>query len=398
MNQYRFSLHANAAVSDSDSPPPECADALRAEECAMARDEIRDWPGYRPTPLRALSGMARAAGIETLLYKDESSRFGLGSFKALGGAYAVHRYLARVLAERGIAESASVAELESGKFADVVSRETVCCATDGNHGRSVAWGAELFGCACVIYIHAHVSKAREAAIASYGAKVVRIDGNYDDSLERAAADARSHGWHVISDTSYPGYTEVPRQVMAGYTVMVDETVRALPEGRPPTHVFVQGGVGGLAVAVCAHLWWTYGAARPRLVVVEPENAACLYASALAGLDTVMAGLSCGEPSLIAWPLLFAGTHGFMWLEDDAALSLMRRLAAGGGGDTPIVAGESGVTGLAGLLALCGDGEAAARVGLDSSSRVLVFGTEGDTDPELYTRIVGESGDQVRARQ
>ncbi len=402
----RYSLIENVQVSDADFPPPECADALRPGDCASALTDIRTWPGYRPTPLRALPGLARAAGIESLSYKDESGRFGLGSFKALGGAYAVYRYLVRELADRGDVASLGVPDLMTGRHADICSKRTVACATDGNHGRSVAWGAKLLGCNCVIFIHANVSGAREAAIASYGARVVRVAGNYDDSVERAADDARKHGWQVVSDTSYPGYTEVPREVMSGYTVMVDETMRELPAARPPTHVFVQGGAGGLAAAVCAPLWWRYGASRPRFIIVEPENAACLHASAAAGrrvhidgsLDTVMAGLSCGEPSLIAWPLLAVGTHYFMRLDDNAALDTMRRLAAGESGDTPVVGGESGVAGLAGLVALCDDREASRRLHLDEHARVLVFGTEGDTDAELYTRIVGESGDRVRTRQ
>lgn len=402
----RYSLFENPRVSDAESPPPECAGALRPEDCTRALSSIRTWPGYQSTPLRELPGLARAIGIDALLYKDESLRFGLGSFKALGGAYAVYRYLARELAEAGVAASVSISELMTGEYADAVSKRTVACATDGNHGRSVAWGAQMFGCPCVIFIHANVSKAREAAIASYGARVVRTDGNYDDSVARAAHDAQTYGWQIISDTSYPGYTEVPREVMSGYTVMVDETIGKLPDARPPTHVFVQGGVGGLAAAVCAPLWWKFGTSRPRFIIVEPDNAACLHASAVAGravhiegdLDTVMAGLSCGEPSLIAWPLLAAGVHYFMCLDDDAALSSMRRLAAGEAGDAPVVGGESGVAGLAGLVALCNDRDTARRLDLDEHSRVLVFGTEGDTDAELYTRIVGESGDRVRARQ
>lgn len=401
-----YELHENVRVSDANAPPSDCADALRPQDCEMAWREIRTWPGYRPTPLRSLPGMARSAGIGELLYKDESERFGLGSFKALGGAYAVYRYLARELAERGVSEPLNAGLLMTGKYARVVSKLTVACATDGNHGRSVAWGAKMFGCACVIYIHANVSDAREAAIAAYGARVVRIAGNYDASVTQAANDAQARGWQVISDTSYPGYEDVPREVMSGYTVMVEETLNALPAKRPPTHVFVQGGVGGLAAAVCAPLWWKYGASRPRFFVVEPENAACLLASAIAGarvhiegdLDTVMAGLSCGEPSLVAWPLLSAGAHFFMCLNDDAALAAMRRLAVGEDGDPPVVGGESGVAGLAGVLALCDDTETARRLELGADARVLVFGTEGDTDAELYTRIVGESAAQVRARQ
>lgn len=401
-----YDLLENARVSDAEFPPADCADVLSPQDCAIASAEIQTWPGYRSTPLRSLPGMARAAGVGELLYKDESGRFGLGSFKALGGAYAVFRYLVRELAARGVPLPVSVPELMAGKHAQIVSNLTVACATDGNHGRSVAWGAKVLGCACVVFIHARVSDARQAAIASYGARVVRIAGNYDDSVERAADDAHRYGWQVVSDTSYPGYTKVPREVMSGYTVMLDETIGALAAAAPPTHAFVQGGVGGLAAAVCMPLWWKYGSSRPRIIIVEPENAACLQASAAAGrqvhidgsLDTVMAGLSCGEPSLIAWPLLAAGTHYFMRLSDDAALASMRRLAAGEHGDTPVVGGESGVAGLAGLLAVCNDGETARRLRLDERARVLVFGTEGDTDAELYTRIVGESGDQVRVRQ
>jgi diaminopropionate ammonia-lyase len=406
MKDDRYSVFENAAVSDANAPPADCAEVLRARECASAAAEIRTWPGYQATPLRALPAMARAAGVGEILYKDESGRFGLGSFKALGGAYAVYRYVVRELVARGIKEPVSVTSLLAGKHGTIPSTLTVACATDGNHGRSVAWGAKMFGCACVIFIHATVSSAREAAIASYGARVVRVGGNYDDSVERAAIDARTHGWQVVSDTSYPGYEEVPREVMSGYTLMVEEIIDALPAAQPPTHVFVQGGVGGLAAAVCAPLWWKYGASRPRLIIVEPENAACLHASALAGrqvhiegsLETVMAGLSCGEPSLLAWPLLSVGTHYFMRLDDDAALATMCRLAAGDDGDTPIVGGESGVVGLAGLLAICSDDNLARRLNLDRHARVLVLGTEGDTDADLYTRIVGESGDQVRARQ
>lgn len=401
-----FDLYENGGVSTADAPPAQCADVLTARDCSLAAAEIRSWPGYHASPLRSLPGMARSAGIGELLYKDESERFGLGSFKALGGAYAVYRFIVARLREAGVTSQPSVADLMAGKHAERVSALTVACATDGNHGRSVAWGANMFGCACVIFIHAKVSEAREAAIAALGARVIRVAGNYDDSVARAAQDAQSHGWQVVSDTSYPGYADVPRDVMSGYTLMVEEALDALPEARPPTHVFVQGGVGGLAAAVCAPLWWRFGAARARFIIVEPRNAACLYASAVAGrlvhiegdLDTVMAGMSCGEPSLIAWPLLAAGVHYFMCIDDEAALSAMRRLAAAEPGDTPVVGGESGVAGLAGLLALCAERDTAQSLGLDGQARVLVFGTEGDTDAALYTRIVGESGDAVRARQ
>lgn len=359
---------------------------------AAAQAEISAWPGYAVTPLYGLDGLARAAGLGKVWYKHEAPRFGLGSFKALGGAYAVCRLLKAELARRGIA--ASTADLLSGAHAAAVRAVTVTSATDGNHGRSVAWGARMFGAGCVIYIHKTVSPGRERAIAAYGAKVVRVPGNYDDAVRRAAADAEANGWFVVSDTSYPGYMEVPRDVMQGYTVMAAEAYAALPE--PPTHLFLQGGVGGMAAAVAAQAWETYGAARPRIVVVEPENAACLFATAEAGhpvtvegdLDTVMAGLACGEISLLAWEVLDEAADDFLIVPDSAAVAAMRLLAEGVGGDAPFAAGESAVAGLAGCLAAFAAPETAAVLDLGPHSRVLVFGTEGATDPETYALLVG----------
>ncbi len=365
---------------------------------AAAR-EIRSWPGYRPTPLVALPGLAARAGIARLWYKDEGERFGLGSFKALGGAYAVLRLLAAEILRR-TGQHADSADLIAGRFAEITRAITVTCATDGNHGRAVAWAAQRFGCACAIYVHERVSAARCEAIARYGARIVRTAGNYDDSVRQAASDARANGWFVVSDTSYEGYVDVPRDVMQGYALMVRECVEQLPDAEWPTHVFVQGGVGGLAAAACAYLWEKAGAGRPLFIVVEPEQADCLFRSAEAGaivsvpgeLDTLMAGLACGEPSLIAWRILELGADAFMTVPDRAAIDCMRLLAEGQGDDPPIVAGESAVAGLAGMLAARANGE----LDLGPDSRVLVFGTEGATDPELYTRLVGATPEEVRS--
>lgn len=373
------------------------ASVLPPKGMEAARREISSWPGYTPTPVVALDGLARAAGITRLDYKDESGRFGLGSFKALGGAYAVLRLLREQLGEE-----ISTADLLGDRYRQETSAITVCCATDGNHGRSVAWGAQRFGARCVIYLHEHVSPGREAAIARYGAEVRRVPGTYDDSVRQAALDAAEEGWFVISDTSYPGYMSVPRDVMQGYTVMVDEAVGQLRE--PPTHCFVQGGVGGLAAAVLARLHLAYGAAVPRFIVVEPERAACLFESARAGeptvvhgdLDTVMAGLACGEISLLAWELLREGVDDFLTVTDGAAVEAMRLLAEGVGGDAPRVAGESAVAGLAGLLVARQDPELSRALGLDGTSRVLLIGSEGATDEEVYRRLVGRSPAEVEA--
>ena len=274
----------------------------------------------------------------------------------------------------------------------VTETVTVTCATDGNHGRAVAWGARRCHCRAVIFVHEGVSAGRAAAIAAYGAEIRRVPGTYDDSVRVAAAEAAANGWFVVSDTSWEGYTEVPRAIMQGYRVMADEAMAQWAEGdgAPPTHVFVQGGVGGVAAAVSVQAAGAFAPA-PMLVVVEPDRAACLLASAELGertsvpgdLDTLMAGLACGEPSLLAWQELDRGAAAFMAIPDEAAVATMRLLARDG-----VVAGESGVAGLAGCLLAAGDAAAREVLGLGEESRVLVFSTEGATDPELYARLVG----------
>jgi diaminopropionate ammonia-lyase len=380
-------------------------DVLDPESAELVRREISSWPQYRQTPLISLPGLAIRMGVTDLRYKDESGRFGLGSFKGLGGAYAVYRCAAKTVAARTGNTAITATDLITGKYRDLTSSVTVCCATDGNHGRSVAWGAQIFGCGCVIYLHEKVSSGREAAIRRYGAGIVRTRGNYDASVRRVAADAAANGWVVISDTSYGDYITIPRDIMLGYTVMVDEIIGALADEALPTHVFAQGGVGGLAAAVCARLWWEYEERRPVFVVVEPERADALFESAKAGkrvaltgdVDTVMACLSCAETSLLAWQILADGADFFMTISDESAVEMMRLLAAGVGADPPIIAGESGVAGLAGVAAAATEASAARALGLTAGACVLVFGTEGDTDPELYRQLVGRSAEEVLGR-
>lgn len=371
-------------------------------EWRAARAEISAWPGYAPTPLVDLPGLAARAGVARLAVKDESGRFGLGSFKALGGAYAVLRQVkARIAGESGAELGA--ADILTGRYADVARGLTVCSATDGNHGRSVAWGAQMFGPRCVIYIHEGVSPGREAAIARFGAEVRRVPGTYDDSVHAAARDAAANGWTVVSDTSYEGYSEIPRQVMAGYTVMAAEALDQWG-APPPTHVFLQAGVGGLAAAVCGYIWQQAGRARPRFIIVEPDKSACLYASVQQGraatiegdLDTMMAGLAAGETSPVAWDLLARCADDFLTVPDAAVPHAMRLLADGVDGDPPLVAGESAVAGLAAVIAGRHRPDLARALGLDGDSRVLLFATEGDTDPDLYRQIVGRGADAVRA--
>lgn len=383
------------------SYPPALKDTLSLAAGQEALATISAWNGYAETPLASLDKLAKDTGVLQVFYKHEAGRFGLGSFKALGGAYAVFRLLAGLI-ESETGQKPTPEDILSGRYSGIVSAVTVTCATDGNHGRSVAWGARMFGCKAVIFVHATVSKAREDAIAGYGAKVIRTPGNYDDSVREAARMAAEKGWHVVSDTSYPGYTDVPRNVMQGYSVMADEAARQMGATKP-THIFIQGGVGGLAAAVTAHFWETLGADAPTVVVVEPDTAACLLESAVAGkpttvggdLETIMAGLACGEPSIIAWPILAGGASAFMAIPDSAAAEAMRLLASGAAGKT-LVGGESGVAGLAGFLVAAARPEWRETLGLNENSVILCFGSEGDTDADLYTAIVGRSGREVEA--
>ena len=369
-------------------------DILSLEGFELANREITSWDNYQPTPLHSFDDIAQETGVSSVFYKDENTRFNLKSFKALGGAYAVANLLIKKLKDEGIKANSS--DLILGTYKDYTSKLTVCCATDGNHGRSVAWGAQQFGCNCEIYIHQNVSPGREKAIAKYGALVNRIDGNYDESVRIAAEVAELNGYTVVSDTSYEGYTDIPKDVMQGYTVMVDEAMKQM--NVTPTHVFLQGGVGGFPSAVVSFLQESLDC-PPIFVVVEPVNANCLFQSAVNGeptpihgdLDTIMAGLACGEVSVLAWSILESHVTHFMSITDESVPKAMQLLA---NRKTPIVAGESAITGLAGYLIACNDSDLKSKLMINENSKVLFFGTEGDTDEEMYEQLVGRSSEQV----
>ncbi|WP_111430138.1 diaminopropionate ammonia-lyase [Rhodobacteraceae bacterium DSL-40] len=390
---YPFTLVLNGQAR-RDLPWNAGQDAILNEAAfEEARAAVASWPGYAPTPLRSLEGLAAEAAVAELHYKDEAGRFGLGSFKALGGAYAVARLLCRELSAR-LGIPVSMQDIASGRFADAAAGITVSCATDGNHGRAVAWGAWRFGCRCVIFIHASVSEHRQRAMEAFGAEVRRTAETYDDCQRLSRELAASEGWFIVSDTTGPGCgDEVPRDVMQGYEISAWEACNALDA--PPTHVFLQTGVGGFAAAVAGQITRRWGSSRPLVILADPDRAACWLESFRIGaptpvtgsLDTLMAGLACGEVSSLAWSILRDHADAVMAIDDSAAVEMMRRLARPRGRDPEIIAGESAVAGLAALMAAASDAEVRAVLKLDGNSRVLVFGTEGATDPELYRELV-----------
>jgi diaminopropionate ammonia-lyase len=380
-------IHFNPQAIPRQPAPAHVSDTVDADMAEKLLKFLESCPAYKPTPLYRLSSeWTEKSKVGDVFYKDEGHRFSLQSFKALGATYAVAKVLHRLLWPKR--REFDPTDLFDAAIRKRAKRWTVACATDGNHGRAVAVAARLFGCGCVIFLHSGVSLGREAAIAATGAKVVRVPGDYDESVHEAQRQANQNDWVVVSDTSYPGYEEIPRWVMEGYTVMFAEVLKQLP--RPVTHVFVQAGVGGLAAAAAAYLWQRLGPDRPTLIVVEPTRADCLFQSAQAGeartasgpIDTLLAGLACGEVSGLAWEILRYGADAFMLIDDEDALKLMKPLA----NEVPsIVAGESATAGLAGLLAVASDTSSANTLGLSRESQVLVFGTEGATDLEIYNK-------------
>jgi diaminopropionate ammonia-lyase len=397
-------LFANeqALLADYPSELKSVMSMAKAEE---SRKWLSTWDGINPsaTPLYSLKGLARSLGVGQVLLKDESIRSDLGSFKALGAPIALVRLILRLWPEKKLDPQ----RMFAGAYKSELSDFTVISATDGNHGKGLAAAARSIGCRCVIVLHANVSSEREEAIAAYDAEIVRIKGNYDESVEEAARLAKENGWHVVSDTSYEGYEEIPRDVMQGYGTVAAEIVEALAKSSLPiTHVLLQGGVGGLAAGILSYLWESYGANRPRAVIVEPEQADCLIQSAIQGkaakatgsVDSVMAGLACGETSPLAWRFLSVGADFFMTVKDDAAVDAMRVLAGGNELDPPIVSGESGAAGLAGLMQLMRAPELARQVGLTADSNVLLISTEGATAPSVYEELVGNSATEILSRQ
>jgi diaminopropionate ammonia-lyase len=360
------------------APPPNIAKVSALAD--LAGSFHRGLRSYAATPLRRLDRLAAELQLASVLLKDESHRFGLNAFKGLGASFAMHHWLATH---------------------DVPVDAVFTTATDGNHGRAVAWMARQLGYRAVIFMPGHSVPARIAAIQNEGAEVVLVDDGYDAAVRLALDAADNRGWIVIQDTATDRYREVPDWIGAGYWTMARELEPAVhaPEQPEVDVVLLHAGVGTWAGAMVQYYWHHYGAARPRIVVIEPTEAACLLQSVRVGqptpatgsLHTIMAGLNCGYPSTDAFDVLRQSVDAFIAIPDIWAERAMRRLAMAQGDDPPVFAGESGGAGVAGLMALMQDPAYAAvrdHVALGRGSRVLAWCTEGVTDPEGWQRVVG----------
>jgi diaminopropionate ammonia-lyase len=352
----------------------------------------RRLPGYEETPLVDAPRLADAMGVGKVFVKDESNRLGLPAFKILGASWAVYRALEERLGDEDFGNWEEIGELRAKL--EPLRPLALVAATDGNHGRAVARVARLLGLGARIFVPRDMAPARRQAIGGEGAEVVVVDGTYDDAVERSAEEARERGL-LISDTSWPGYEHVPTWVIEGYSTMLWEIEDELGRRgeRGPDLVVAQVGVGAFAAAVARHFRSSRVSPRPKLVAVEPAAADCLFESMEAGRlvsvpgphDSIMAGLNCGRPSLVAWPSLSGSIDVLVAVDDEPAREAMRLAAESG-----IVSGETGAAGLGGLLGLIHDEEARRTLGVNADTRVLVFNSEGATDPDAYRKVVSGS--------
>ena len=400
-----YSLDASRAISSNSAagdafrvrvlPNPAAAPPHEAYEAqhviserahARAHARVRAWPEFAPTVTVSLPEVALACGVASVHAKLEGSRCGLGSFKALGGGLAVD-----VLADQHGGWDAGL---------------TVTTASAGNHGLAVAWGAQRRNVRCVIFVHENVGDAVCARMDGFGAEVRRVPGDYNDSVEACKTTAAAEGsaWHMLQDVSWDGYTEVPTTIWQGYSTVASEMVEDLGGEELPTHVLVNAGVGGFAASVCGWFWDTHGAARPRFVCVEPDEAACLMESgkhgcaseAVGGGDTIQTGLNCAAAAPLAWEVLERGVNDFVSIGDECVGPCLRLLAETHVGEhSGIIGGASGVAGLGVLLAAAEDPALAKQLQLDAHSRVALVVCEGAVEPELFEKLVGTSAETLR---
>ena len=342
---------------------------ISKQEIDEAYLTISKWKNYKPTPLLFLNKLSKELNLNKIFYKDESKRFDLKSFKALGGAYAVEK-------------------VTKGNKNIIVST-----ATAGNHGRSVAWGAKRLGLKCKIFICEYVSDARGKAMEDLGAEVIKVKGNYEKSLIECIKQSTENNWQIVQDVAWKDYMLVPKLTMAGYSVMMKEIVDKIND-EEISHIFLQAGVGGMAGAMVA------GVARylknvPKIIVVEPDSAACVMESIKTGKiekinvvrESLMGGMSCGEPSLVPWEILKKSVNYCISLPDEDIARTMKLLGNGNFSDEKIIAGENSAPGVISLIASCNDEKIKNNIDLNSNSNILLIGCEGDTDQEMYQKLL-----------
>ena len=344
---------------------------LSAEDIDIAYKTISSWDNYLSTPLISLNKLNEKLKFNKIFYKDESKRFHLKSFKALGGAYAVEKII-------------------KGNDKNVIST-----ATAGNHGRSVAWGAQKNGLECKIFISEFVSESRAKVMRNFGADVIRVKGNYEDSLNECIMQSNKNNWQIVQDVAWEDYKLVPKLTMAGYSVMMKETSEQI-KNEKISHVILQAGVGGMAAAMVA------GIARyldyiPQIIVVEPDSAACVLESINKGKiekisiekESIMGGMSCGEVSLVPWEILKNSVHFCVTVSDDYISKTVKYLANKEFSNEKIIGGECSTPGIVSLAGLNNDYETRKKINLNENSNVLIFGCEGDADEELYKKLLTE---------
>ena len=344
---------------------------LSAEDIDIAYKTISSWDNYLSTPLISLNKLNEKLKLNRIFYKDESKRFHLKSFKALGGAYAVEKII-------------------KGNDKNVIST-----ATAGNHGRSVAWGAQKNGLECKIFISEFVSESRAKVMRNFGADVIRVKGNYEDSLNECIMQSNKNNWQIVQDVAWEDYKLVPKLTMAGYSVMMKETSEQI-KNEKISHVILQAGVGGMAAAMVA------GIARyldyiPQIIVVEPDSAACVLESINKGKiekisiekESIMGGMSCGEVSLVPWEILKNSVHFCVTVSDDYISKTVKYLANKEFSNDKIIGGECSTPGIVSLAGLNNDDETRKKINLNENSNVLIFGCEGDADEELYQKLLTE---------
>jgi diaminopropionate ammonia-lyase len=368
-------------------------------EAAKVIKYHQSFPEYQPTPLFNFKRRADEMGLKAILVKDESSRFDLKAFKVLGASHAVGQIIAQKL--NTDFDKMTFAFLASEAVKRRLGEMTFCTASDGNHGRGLAWVASATGHKGVIFLPKGTVSSRINAIADTGAKTIVTDTHYDETVQLARETAEKEGWIFVQDTSFDDYKYIPQWIMQGYLTMIYETVEQMKSFgiKSPTHVFLQVGVGSMAAAIIGYLLNIYGDNYPTTIIVEPHRAACFYESiqrkkpsrAEGNLNTIMAGLACGTPSVLAWEIISNFADYFISCDDETARIGMRQYAAPIGDDPKIISGESGAVSLGLLLKLSTDGSFSKikdDLKLNNDSVVLLFNTEGDTDPESYRRIVG----------